>query len=282
MEAKASARPEVDGDNSDEQDKVDQSKQLTNQKEAGHKVRPCELAPGKQCLRVPRRASQGVLVLLPGFNLRAEYSIAQLMLLDSVKSEYSEHETLGRTSTTRRHLRLSRSHHRRTRSIATSPCASHRPTPNLHSRLHHRGHAGLRLGALGVAAVQVPSVQCHGVRDASVSAAQPDLGRPAHVSVLRGRGGFKKIFHGFIMYQSFILGSTMYIPTGTSRSRTASDRMYVNVVAKTFESGASDRSICLLALVEEILSDSRYLRLTLTRRRPGIGLRTRMSCRYSP
>lgn len=34
-----------------------------------------------------------MMVLLPGFHFRAEYSLAQLMLFDSVTSSYSEHES---------------------------------------------------------------------------------------------------------------------------------------------------------------------------------------------
>jgi hypothetical protein len=45
-----------------------------------------------ECLIALRKV---VLLLLPGFHLRAEYSIAQLMLFDSVSREWSEHETLA-------------------------------------------------------------------------------------------------------------------------------------------------------------------------------------------
>ena len=45
-----------------------------------------------ECLIALRKV---VLLLLPGFRLRDEYSIAQLMLFDSVTSKWSEHETLA-------------------------------------------------------------------------------------------------------------------------------------------------------------------------------------------
>ena len=45
-----------------------------------------------ECLIALRKA---VLLLLPGFRLRDEYSIAQLMLFDTVTSKWSEHETLA-------------------------------------------------------------------------------------------------------------------------------------------------------------------------------------------
>ena len=91
--------PAVDLDDKDEDAILDKADKLIDG-ETGTPGPPdymCWIIPlpglgAYECLIALRKV---VLLLLPGFRLRDEYTIAQLMLFDSVTSKWSEHETLA-------------------------------------------------------------------------------------------------------------------------------------------------------------------------------------------